>query len=177
MGDTEQPEAGMGMTRTEAAAELAEIKLRQQKVIESVLVPVWYWCVMAAGMVAIGAARDSHDRVVLAVTITLAVLVMVVLTGAMIPEVRRRVQVHSASRPGARGAAAIFGLILLVNGATIATAASLAGHRVTHPLTIGYGAGAAVLVIAGPLVMGYCRRLMLSSSRQQIVGPPDGGTP
>jgi len=177
MGDTEQPEAGTGTTRTEAAAELAEIKLRQQKVIESVLVPVWYWWVMAAGMVAIGAARDSHDRVVQAITIPLAVLVMVVLTGAMIPEVRRRIQVHSATQPGAHGAAAIFGLIVLVNAATIATAASLAGHRVAHPLTIGYGAGAAVLVIAGPLVMGYCHRLMLTRARQQMKDAPNGGTP
>jgi hypothetical protein len=175
MGDTEQPEAGMGMTRTEAAAELADIKLRQQKVIESVLVPVWYWWVMAAGMIAIGAARDSHDRLVQAITIPLAVLVMVVLTGAMIPEVRRRIQVHSASQPGARGAAAIFGLIVLVNVATVATAVSLDGHGIAHPLTIGYGAGAVVLVIAGPLVMGYCHRLMLTRARQQMTDAPDGG--
>ena len=73
-------------------------------------------------MVAIGAARDSGDLVVQAITIPLAVLVMAVLTGAMIPAVRRRVQVHSAAQPGARGAAAIFGLILLVNGV-------IPGHR------------------------------------------------
>jgi hypothetical protein len=175
MGDAEQIQpAGTGAT-AEAAAELAEIKRRQGQVIKSVLVPVWYWWVMAAGMVAIGAARDSHDTVVLAVTIPLAVLVMAVLTGAMIPEVRRRVQVYSATQPGARGVAALVGLIVLINAVTIAAAASLAANRVPHPLTIGYAAGASVFVIAGPLVNGYLRKLMLSKARQQM-NAPDGGT-
>ena len=152
-------------------------RLRRQ-VIKAVLVPVWYWWAMAAGMVAIGAARDSHDLVVLAITIPLAVLVMAVLTGAMIPEVRRRVQVHSAAQPGARAAAAIFGLIVLVNAVTIATASSLAANRVSYPLTIGYAAGAAVLVIAGPLVNRYVRRLMMSKARQQTGDAPQAaGTP
>ena len=179
MGDTQQPQpAGTGATDAEAAAELAEIQRRQGQVIKAVLVPVWYWWAMAAGMIAIGAARDSHDLVVLAVTIPLAVLVMVVLTGAMIPEVRRRVQVHSAAQPGARGAAAIFGLIVLVNAVTIATASSLAANRVSYPLTIGYAAGAAVFVIAGPLVNRYLRSLMLGKARQQMGDAPEaGGTP
>jgi hypothetical protein len=179
MGDTQQTQpAGTGATGAEAAAALDEIQRRQQQVIKAVLVPVWYWWAMAAGMIAIGAARDSHDLVVLAITIPLAVLVMVVATGAMIPEVRRRVQVHSAAQPGARGAAAIFGLIVLVNAVTIATAASLAANRVSYPLTIGYAAGAAVIVIAGPLVNLYVRRLMLSRARQQMNDAPEaGGTP
>ena len=50
---------------------------------------------IAAAIVAIGAARDSGDLAVQAIAIPLAVLVMVVLTAAMIPEIRRRVKVHS----------------------------------------------------------------------------------
>ncbi len=99
MGDTQQPQpAGTGTTGDEAAAELAEIQRRQGQVIKAVLVPVWYWWAMAAGIVAIGAARDSGDLLVQAIAIPLAVLVMVVLTGAMIPEVRRRVRVYSATQ-------------------------------------------------------------------------------
>jgi hypothetical protein len=133
---------------------------------------------MAAAMVAIGAARDSHDLVVLAITIPLAVLVIAGLIAMTIPGVRRRVRVHSATIPGARAAPAIIGLILLVIAVTIATAASLAAHRVPHPLTIGYAAGAAVLVIAGPLVNRYLRTLMLSKAQQQMNDAPQaGGTP
>ena len=148
MGDAQQPRpAGSGTTGDDAAAALAEIRRRQQEVIRSVLVPVWYWWAMAAAIVAIGAARDSRDAVMLAITIPLAVLVMAGLTAAMIPEVRRRVQVHSAAQPGGRGAAAIAGLIVLTIAVTIAASASLSASRVPHPLTIGYAAGAAVLVI------------------------------
>ena len=173
MNDTRQPQpAGTGATGAEAAAELAEIQRRQGQVIKAVLVPVWYWWVMAAGIVAIGAARDSGDLVVQAITIPLAVLVMAVLTGAMIPAVRRRVQVHSATQPGARAAAVIFGMIVLVDAVIIGTAISLAAAHDPHPATIGCAAGAAVLVIAGPLVNQYLRRLMLSQARQQINDAP-----
>ncbi len=177
MGHKQQPQqAGIGAPDDQAAAELAEIQRRQGQVIKAVLVPLWYWWAMAAGMIAIGAARDSHDRVVLGVTIPLAVLVMVVSTGAMIPEVRRRVQVHSAMQPGLRGAAAVFGLIVAVNAVIIVTASSLEAHRVSFPLTIGYAAGAAVFVIVGPLVNRYLRRLMLSRAGRHMTAPRAGGT-
>ncbi|MGH2892031.1 MAG: winged helix-turn-helix domain-containing protein [Solirubrobacteraceae bacterium] len=81
---------------------------------------------MAAGMIAIGVARDSGSAVVEAIAIPMAVLVMAGLTARTIPAVRRRVQVHHTTHPGARGAAAIFALIVLVDGAIVATAASLA---------------------------------------------------
>jgi hypothetical protein len=179
MGSEQQPQpAGTGAAGDEAAAELAEIQRRQERVIKAALVPVWYWWVMAAAIVAIGAARDSGDLVVQAITIPLAVLVMVVLTGAMIPEIRRRVKVHNATQPGPRAAAAIFGMIVLLDGVIVGTAASLAAAGVHHPATIGCAAGAAVLVIAGPLVNRYLRRLMLSQAGQQINDAPQaGGTP
>jgi len=164
VGDTQQPQpAGTGATRAEAAAELAEIQRRQEQVINAVLVPVWFWWVIAAAIVAIGAARDSGDLVVQAITIPLAVLVMAVLTGAMIPEVRRRVQVHTPPTHG-RTVAAIFGMIVLVDAVIVGTAASLAAAGDSHPATIGCAAGAAVLVIVGPLVNQYVRRLMLSQA-------------
>jgi hypothetical protein len=179
MGDTQQTQpAGTGSPGAEAAAELAEIQQRQGHVIRAVLVPVWYWWAMAAAMIAIGAARDSHDGVVLAIIVPLAVLVMVLATGAMIPQVRRRVQVQSAVQPGASGGAAIFGLIVLVSVVTIAAASSLTANRVSYPLTTGFAAGAAVLVIGGPLVNRYLRTLMLSRARREMNDAPQaGGTP
>ncbi len=151
----------------EAAAALAEIKRRQERVIKTVLVPAWYWWVMAAGMIAIGVARDNGGAVVQAITIPLAVLVMAGLTARTIPAVRRRVQVHSTTQPGARGAAAIFALIALVDVAIVATAATLAAAHDPDSATIATAAGAAVTVIAGPLVNRYLGALMLSKARQR----------
>jgi hypothetical protein len=176
MSDTRQPQpAGTGATGAEAAAALAEIQRRQGQVIKAVLVPVWYWWAIAAAIVAIGAARDSGDPVVQAITIPLAVLVIAGLTVATIPGVRRRVRVHSATQPGARGAIAIFGLILLVDGVILGTMGSLAAARVSYPGTIGSAAGAAVIVIAGPLVNRYLCGLMLSQARQQMNDAPEAG--
>jgi predicted branched-subunit amino acid permease len=175
MSDTQQPPpAGTGTTGAEAAAELAEIQRQQEQVIKAVLVPVWFWWVIAAAIVAIGAARDSGDLVVQAITIPLAVLVMVVLTAAMIPEIRRRVQVHT-TQTRAPATAAIFGMIVLVDAAILGTAAGLHAAGFRYPGTIGCAAGAAVLVIAGPLVNRYVRRLMLSQSRQQMNDAPRAG--
>jgi hypothetical protein len=178
MGDTQQPRpAGTGATAAEAAADLAQIQRTQQQVIKAALVPVWYWWVMAAAIVAIGAARDSHDAVVLAITIPLAVLVIAVQIIATIPGVRRRIRIHGAVKPAAQAAVAIPGLIILIDGVTIAASISLTEHRVPHPLTIGYAAGAAALVIAGPLLNRYFGRLMLSNARQHIADVPDVGAP
>lgn len=160
--------AGHGACGGEAAAALAEIERRQERVIRTVLVPVWYWWVMAAGMVAIGVARDNGSAVVQAITIPLAVLLMALLTTRTIPAVRRRVQVHRTTQPGARGAAAIFALIVLVDVAIVITAASLAAAGDPDSATIATAAGAAVTVIAGPLVNRYLGALMLSKARQRI---------
>jgi hypothetical protein len=174
MGDTKQPQpAGPRTTGAEAAAALAEIQRRQQHVIRAAFVPNWYWWAMAAGTVAIGAARDSRDLAVQATVIPLAVLVMAGLIVATIPGVRRRVRVHSAPPPGV--AAAIIGLILLIDTVIISTAASLAAARFRYPGTVGCAAGAAVIVIAGPLVNRYARRLMLRQARQQISDAPQAG--
>jgi hypothetical protein len=181
MGSQQQSQpAGTGATGAEAAAELAQIQRRQEQVIKAALVPAWYWWAVAAAIAAIGAARDSGNLVAQAVMIPLAALAMAVLTGATIPEIRRRVKVHIPGHglTGARVAAAVTGLIVLVDGVILGTAASLHAARLPYPCTIGCAAGAAVLVIAGLLLNRYVRRVMLRQVRQQISGPPPpGGTP
>jgi hypothetical protein len=168
MGDTQRPQSAVTSTGTEAAAELARIQQLQEQVIKTVLVPVWYWWVMGAGMVTIGAARDSHDPLVLAIAIPIAVLVMVGLTAWMIPECRRRVRLHSTNQPGPGATQALFALIVLVNVVTILTCVYLSGTQVSSPLTIGYAAGAAVLVIGGPLLNAYVRKVRMGNVRHDV---------
>lgn len=177
MRETQQSQsADSGNTGADAAAALAEIQRRQEHVIKSALVPVWCWWVIAAGMVGIGVARDTHDAVVLAVGIPLAALVMAAPIVATLPEVRRRVRVSDAAQPGGPGAAALFGLIVLVITVIVAAAAGLTAGHVPHPLTIAYGAGAAVLVIGGPLLNRYLGWLMLSRARQPLTDTQEPGS-
>jgi hypothetical protein len=153
---------------------LAEIRRRQGQVIEAVLVPGWYWWVVAAGMIAIGTAADTKRPVVLAIAIPVAVLVIAGLTVGMIVGAYRKVQVHSATMLGSRGAIAIVGLDWLVVGVSLGTAFGLraAGSRI--PGTIGTIVGAVVLVIAGPAVMRYLRGLMLSQRAGSAAWPSRG---
>jgi hypothetical protein len=178
MGDTQQSQpAGTGATAAEAAAALAEIQKTQEHVIQAALIPAWYWWAMAPPLVAIGASRDSHSALTMAITIPLAVLVMIALTGATVPEVRRRVRVSNSAQPGGRGLAALVGLILLVNAVTITAAVSLIANRVPGAFTISYGVGAAVLVIGGPLLNRYLIRLRLIKARQPITSEPEPAGP
>ncbi len=155
--------------------ELVGIYRRQEQVIKGVLVPIWYWWGLAAAMVAIGAARDSHLWVVLATVIPVAVLMMAGLTARMIPQARRRIIVHDAIRPGPRAVIAIVSFIVLVNVVTIAVCAATVSTHVRFPYTIGYSAGAAVLVTIGPLINRYVRRLMTYGVRQQLNETADEG--
>jgi hypothetical protein len=111
-----------------------------------------------------------------AIVIPLAALVIVVLVVAGTPSWRHRVKVHDAAQPDGRSVAAIFLMDMLVAGVTIAIAASLAANHVHYPATIGCAAGAAVLVIAGPPVNRYGRRLMLRQARQQLTDARQAGS-
>ena len=173
MRSEQQPQsAGSGAVGAEAAAELAEIQRRQEQVIKTALVPVWYCWAYAVAIVAYGVGRDIRGSAVKATVITLA---MVVLSGVMIPEVRRRVRVHLDPQPQARLTAAVIALIILVTLVTVFTAIALVAARVPYPVTIACAAGGAVLVIAGPLVNRYSRRLMLAQARQQMGDAPQAG--
>jgi peptidoglycan/LPS O-acetylase OafA/YrhL len=179
MSNTQQPEpAGTGATGIEAAAELADIRRRQEQVINASFVPGWVWWAYAAAVIAMGAALDSGKPVVEATVIPLAALVIVVLAVAGTPSWRHRVKVHGATQRDGRFVAAIFLMDMLVVGVAIAIAAGLAANHVHYPATIGCAAGAAVLVIAGPLVNRYGRRLMLRQARQQLneARQPGGST-
>ncbi len=173
--DTQQHQAAASPDGAEAAAALAEIQRMQERVIDGVLVPIWYWWVMAAAIVVIGIARDSGDSLVQAIVIPLAALVIVGLIGAAIPEVRRRVQVHGATQPDPRLVVAIIALIVAVDVVIVGTAASLAAAHDPYPVTIGSAAGAVVMVIAGPLLTRYTRRLMLSQARRQASDAASAG--
>jgi hypothetical protein len=177
MSNTQQPQpAGTETSGTEAAAELAEIQRRQEQVINAAFVPGWVWWAYAAAIIAIGVARDSGKPAVEATVISLAALLIVALAVAGTPSWRHRVKVHGAAQRDSRYVAAIFLMDMLVAGVAIAVAASLAANHVHYPATIACAAGAAVLVIAGPLVNRYGRSVMLRQARRQLTDARQAGS-
>jgi hypothetical protein len=153
-----------GQLRPDEATEaLAEIGRQQQKVIEAILVPAWYWWVVAVGMVAIGAAVDTRSATVLGVVIPVAVVVIAGLSAAMIFGAYRRVRVRSDELLGGRGALAIVGFVWLIVGLTLGIAFGLRAAGAPLPATIATLAGGAALVIGGPWLMRTLRGIMLGN--------------
>jgi hypothetical protein len=144
----------------EAASALAAIRRQQERVIDAVLVPRWYWSAVGATMVAIGAAADSHRTVVLAVVIPVAVIAIVAMTGAMIFGAYRGAQVGSELL-GERGAVYIVGFVWLVVGLTLGIGFGLRAAGAPWPATIATAIGGVALAYGGPLLMRRLRVIML----------------
>ena len=155
MNDYVQPE--------EAATALAEVQRRQRQVIDSATVPVWYWWVVAAAMIAIGAAVDSRSDVVFGVTIGCSVVVLVALTGAMIFGLPGRARVRSNDLLGPRGALAIVGYVWLIVGLTLGAGFALRAARASAPATIATVIGGVAMLATGPLLSRWLRRTMLAN--------------
>ena len=147
----------------EATSALVQIRHQQARVIEAVLVPAWYWWVVAAGMLAIGAATDTRDAVILAVVIPVAVTVMAALTAAMIFGAYRHAQLRSGDLLRGRGAIAIVGFVWLVVGLTLGIGFALRAAGTHIPATIATAAGGAALVTGGPHLMRRLRQIMLGN--------------
>jgi hypothetical protein len=169
-GNIRPGEASAGsLPPDEATTALALIRHRQEKVIDAVLVPGWYWWVVAAGMLAIGLAVDTHSRAVLAVVIPAAVVIIAGLTAAMIFGAWRHAQVRSSELLGNRGALAICGFVWLVVGLTLGIGFGLRAAGARLPATTATAVGGAALVIGGPWLMRWLRRIMLGN---RAGGPP-----
>lgn len=147
----------------QASGALAEISRRQERAIDAMLMPAWYWWSVAAACVAIGAAVDSNDSVVRAVVFPVAIGVIVALTAAMIFGRYWRARVRANELLGGPGALAIVGTVWLVVGVTIGTGFGLRAAGAPIPATIATIVGGCVLLAAGPVLRRILRRLMLAN--------------
>ena len=144
----------------DAASALEDIAHTQGRVIDAVLVPAWYWWTVSAAMVVIGAAADYRHPVATATAISIAAAAVAALTGAMIFGAYRRVRVRDAALLGDRGALVIVGLVGLIVGFTLGLGFGLRALGSPAPATIAAAAGGALLVVTGPALMRYLRRIM-----------------
>ena len=147
----------------EAATALAEVRRRQQQVIDSATVPARFWWVVAAEMIAIGAEVDSRSHLAVAVIIPCAVVVLVALTGAIIFGVPGRTRVRGNELLGPRGALGIVGYVWLIVGLTLGAGFVLRAAGAPAPATIATSVGGVAMAITGPFLSRWLRRTMLAN--------------
>jgi hypothetical protein len=147
----------------EAAAALAQIRSSQEQVIRAALIPAWYWWAVAVGMVAIGAAVDTREPVVLGVVIPIVALGIAALTLAMIFGAGRGARIKSDELLGGRGALAIVGFVWVIVGLTLGIGFGLRAAGVPDPATIATAAGALGLALSGPGLNRRLGKIMLSN--------------
>jgi uncharacterized membrane protein len=147
----------------DAARELEEIQRRRAGVVDAVLVPRWYWWMVGLLLVPLGAAADSHHRLVTAVVAVVVALVIAAVSVWMITGVYRGARIHPATL-GAAGSLYIVGFISVVVGVSLVFAFSWQAAGYAYPGTLGTIIAAAMLIVGGPILMSRIRRAMVQGS-------------
>jgi hypothetical protein len=152
----------------EAARALTEIGQRQEHVIRLAVVPNWYWWAIAVLMVAFATAVDTGQGLFVGIGTAVFVAGVLITTGAMVFRAVRSAQPRN-DLLGPGGVVAILGFVAVTIGVSLAIAFTLTASRVSYAVTIGVSVTAMMLVVGGPMLMGYLQGRMLanrSGSRQ-----------
>ncbi|BBH70358.1 hypothetical protein ACTI_70430 [Actinoplanes sp. OR16] len=149
----------MSIPPVDAELALAEIHARRAQVVDTNLVPVWFWRAIAALMIAFIAAVETGVTWIVA---TGTIAYALGLTALIIAVVRHaRVQVRTGLI-GVRGglAIAVFTLTLVAIG--IGLGFGLEALGVPFPATLAGIPVALGLALGGPRLMAHLRRVMLA---------------
>jgi hypothetical protein len=152
----------------EAARALTEIGQRQEHVIRLAVVPNWYWWAIAVLMVAFATAVDTGQGLFVGIGTAVFVAGVLITTGAMVFRAVRSAQPRN-DLLGPGGVVAILGFVAVTISVSLAIAFTLTASGVSYAVTIGVSVTAMMLVVGGPMLMGYLQGRMLanrSGSRQ-----------
>ena len=148
----------------EAARALAEIRQRQQQVVDLAMLPAWYWWIVAALVVGLSATVDAarHRPVVIALAAVAFALGIVAVTGRVVLGAWHRAQWRNQLL-GSRAGLAIVGFVALVVGTTLGVAFALQAAGVRPAATLASLLGAALMIAGGPVLTRILRRIMLDN--------------
>ena len=146
----------------EAARALTEIGQRQEQVIRLAVVPNWYWWAIAVLMVALAAAVDTGQGLIIGIGTAVFVAGVLTTTGAMVFRAVRSAQPRN-DMLGPGGVVAILGFVAVTIGVSLAVAFTLKASGVSYAATIGVSVTAVMLVVGGPMLMRYLQGRMLAN--------------
>lgn len=151
-----EPHAG------DAARALADIRRRQQQVIDQATVPGWYWWAVGALMVVLAVGVDIRTGAAVGAAVPVFVVGLLAATGVAVRGQFRQARLRNGLLDG-RGVAAILGFVALIVGGTIGIAFALRAGGIHYPATLACLAGGTVMGLSGPVLMRTLRRIMLGN--------------
>jgi hypothetical protein len=155
----------MDIPPADAEIALSEVRARRAQVVDTNLVPHWFWPSIGGLMLLfIGAVETGIGWVVAVGTIGYALGL-----GALILVVVRKARVRLRfDLLGAHGVGAILGFAVALTALGVALGFAFDALSVPFPGLLAAVPVAAGLAVGGPLLMAYLRKLVLSRS---LAGP------
>ncbi len=144
----------------EAAGALTEIARRREQVVSLTIVPIWFWWAVTVLMVGFVIAVETRRPLVIGIATAAFVLGILLVTGRLVLGVVRRAQPRNELRRPT-GVLAILGFVAGILAVTLPTSFALEAAGVRYPATAGILLAGVCMVVGGPLLMRYLRRLML----------------
>jgi hypothetical protein len=152
----EEPHTG------EAARALAEIRRRQQQVIDQATVPGWYWWTVGALMVVLAIGVDIRSTAAIGATVPVFAVGLLAATGMAVRGQFRQARLRNGLLDG-RGVSAILSFAALIVAGTLGLAFALRAAGTHYPATLACLAGGIVMGLGGPVLMRALRRIMLGN--------------
>ena len=148
----------------EAAGALNEIARRREQAVTLTIIPTWFWWATAVLMVGFSVAVEAESRRPLVIGIATAAFVfgILILTGRLVLGIVRRAKPRN-DLLGPTGVPAILGFVAGILAVSLPTAFALKAAGVRYPATAGILLAGVFMVVGGPALMRYLRRLMLDN--------------
>jgi uncharacterized membrane protein YgdD (TMEM256/DUF423 family) len=146
----------------EAVGALTEIARRREQVVTLTIIPTWFWWAIAVLMVGFSFAVETRRPLAIGIATAAFVIGILIVTGRLVLGIVRRAQPRNDMLPPT-GVLAILGFVAVTLAVSLPTSFALKATGVRYPATAGILLAGVCMVVGGPLLMRYLRRLMLEN--------------
>jgi hypothetical protein len=145
-------------TDAEARLALHEVAQAEQRVIDQIGMPWWYWWGLASCWIGLGVAADvANAWVTLGATLTFGAVHAMVSSRLLGGRQRTRNVKVRAEVAGRRAPVLIFGFLVGLGAVTVAAALLAYADGAEHPATLASVAVAVAILLGGPRLMAAIR--------------------
>jgi hypothetical protein len=146
------------LSNAEALVALHEVERGQQRVIDQIGMPRWYWWGLAACWIGLGVLNDVANAWVIGVATLVFGAVHSAVSQRLLAGRQRTGDVKvRADVVGRRAPVLLFGFLVLLAGVTIAAGFAAYWDGAEHPATLASIFVAVIILLGGPRVMAAIR--------------------